>query len=72
MPARWRRSLLESENGELREVRVSPKKVGFPSYCKPARKMWSWERHRESWISDLKIPGFGTLEPGFLGVGNRK
>ena len=72
MPARWRRCVLESENGELREVRERTKEAGFPSHCKPVRKMWSWERLSESWKSDVKIPGVGTLEHGFPVVGNRK
>ena len=68
MPARWRRSVLESENGELREMRERPKEAGFPSHCKPVRKMWSWERLSESWKGDVKIPGVGICEPGFPGV----
>ena len=72
MSARWRRSVLESENGELREMRERPKEDHFPSHCKPARKMWLWERHSDSWNSDVKNPEAVTLEPGFPVVCNRK
>ena len=53
-------------------MRERPRGAGFPSHYKTARKMWSFERHSESCISDVKIPGVGILETGFPGMGNRK